>query len=135
MVVGLERIMGTQAARGNLIRAGRLRGIEIIQQLDLSKTDKSISEWLPIVSRAIGKDGTRLCSLDRVEEDGNKYRVYLSETICSAGEEQGSDRCLSFTQGAILGAVEELTGHRLSSEQIGSVLRGDSFDIVELTIR
>jgi len=135
IVVGLEKIMGTEAARGNLIRAGKLRGAEVVQDLNLSKTDKPISEWLPIVAGAIGKEGTCLCELVRVEQKDNKFLVYLSDTICSADEEQGSDRKLSFTQGAILGAVEELTGHRMSSEQVGSILRGDDYDIVELTIR
>lgn len=135
VVTGLEKIMGTAAARGNLIRAGRLRGVEVVQDLGLSKTNKPLAEWSQLVGKAIGKDGTQLCTISNLEKDGDIYRVYLSETICSAGEEQGSSRELSFTQGAILGAVEEASGLRLSSKQTGSVLRGDDFDIVELKTR
>jgi len=135
IVTGLERVMGKDAATGNLIRAGRLRGVELVRILGLTKTDKPISEWSALIADAIGKNGTRLCTIVKLEEGNGIYRAFLSETICSAGEEPGSIRKLSFTQGAVQGAIEEATGHRLSGEQTGSVLRGDDYDIVEFTIR
>ncbi len=135
IVTGLERVMGKDAASGNLIRAGRLRGIELARSLGLTKTDKPISEWSAMIADAVGKNGTRLCTIVKLEEGDGIFRAYLSETICSAGEAPGSTRKLTFTQGAVLGAIEEATGHRLSGEQTGSVLRGDDYDIVEFTIR
>lgn len=135
IVTGLEKVMGVEAAKGNLIRAGRLRGIEIVQKLGLSKTDQSLSEWSAKVAEVIGENGTRLCIVDKIEEGNGVYRVFLSDTICSADEEPGSSRELSFTHGAILGAVEEATGSRLSGKQVGSVLRGDDYDILEFTVR
>lgn len=135
IVTGLEKVMGTDAARGNLIRAGRFRGIEIVKSLGLSSTSAPISEWSNKVAEAIGKDGTRLCIVNKIEQNGEVYRVFLSDTICSADEPQGSNRKLSFTQGAIQGALEEATGHRLAGEQTGSVLRGDDYDIIEFKIR
>ena len=135
IVTGLEKVMGKDAARGNLIRAGRLRGVQLAQQLELSNTDKPLSEWVALVAKAIGKEGTRLCKLHGVEKIENGYRAFLSDTICSAGEEQGSDQLLSFTQGAIQGAIEEATGHRLHGVQTGSVLRGEEYDIVDFEIR
>jgi len=135
IITGLEHVMGKDATRGNLIRAGRLRGIEVANKLGLSKTDKPMSEWSALVADAIGKNGTRLCTIAKLEEEDGIYRVFLSDTICSADEEPGSTRELSFTQGAIQGAIEETTGHRLSGEQTGSVLRGDEYDIVEFKIR
>ncbi|MDH3326161.1 MAG: hypothetical protein OEM38_05520 [Gammaproteobacteria bacterium] len=135
IVTGLEKVMGKDAARGNLIRAGRLRGIEIIKSLGLSNTDKPIAEWSTLVENAIGKNGTRLCTIAKIEENAGVYRVFLSDTICSANEEIGSERQLSFTQGAIQGALEEVTGHRLSGEQTGSILRGDDYDIADFKVR
>ena len=58
-----------------------------------------------------------------------------SETICSADEPQGSDRELSFTLGAVHGALEVLTQKRFRAKQIGSVLRGDTHDVVRFTPR
>jgi len=135
IITGLESVMGKEATRGNLIRAGRLRGITVAKSLGLSKTDKPIHEWSALVADAIGINGTKLCTISKLEEGDGIYRVFLSDTICSADEEQGSTRELSFTQGAIQGAIEEVTGHRLSGEQTGSVLRGDEYDIVEFKIR
>jgi len=135
IISGLESVMGKNAARGNLIRAGRLRGIQIVKDLDLSNTNSPLDIWSAAVAEAIGKNGTRLCTVAKIEEEAGAYRVYLSDTICSAAEAQGSEQELSFTQGAIQGALEEATGHRLSGEQVGSVLRGDEFDVVKYTIR
>jgi len=135
VITGLESVMGTEAARGNLIRAGCIRGLQVIQDLGLNHTDKPIDEWSALVAAAVGEKGTRLCIIERLEEKDGVYHAYLSDTICSAGEEQDSERKLSFTQGAVQGTIEGATGHRLSGVQIGSVLRGDDYDIVEYKIR
>ncbi len=84
---------------------------------------------------ALGDQGTRLCWVDAIEQHGENYIVRLSETICSAGEPQGSSRELSFTLGAVHGALEVLTGTKLRGKQIGSVLRGDTHDVIEFTPR
>jgi hypothetical protein len=107
LVVGVENALGEKAAAIALISAGRDRG------------------------KDLGKDGTRLCIINKIEEDGEVIRVYTSETICSGGEPQGSARKLSYTQGAIQGALEALTGSRLRGQQTESVLRGGNFDVIE----
>ena len=85
-----------------------------------------------MLEAALGPNGTRLCGVDKIERDGDTFRVYLRETICSADEPQGSDRELSFTFGAVHGALEALYGLKLRGKQIGSVLRGQDHDIMEL---
>ena len=90
VVVGLEQVMGEQGARANLILAGRIRGKTIARSLDLSNTDKPIEEWSRMLQQAVGPEGTRLCMINKVEENNGKYIAYLSETVCSAGEPQGS---------------------------------------------
>lgn len=135
LVVGLEDILGEKGARANLVLAGRIRGRTIIQDLELSNTDKSLEEWTAAVKEAIGEMGTRLCDISKVEKDGGILRVYLSETVCSAGEDPGSSRQLTFTLGAIQGAVEEATGKKFFAKQTGSVLRGQDYDIIDFEER
>jgi len=135
IVTGLEEIMGVQAARGNLILAGRKRGKKIAESLNLQNTDKPLEEWSKLVADAIGKPGTRLCTIVNVKQKDDVFTVDLLDTVCSAGEEQGSPRELTFTLGAIQGAIEEITGRRLKAVQTGSVLRGQEFDTVEYTLR
>jgi len=135
IMTGLEEIMGTQAARGNLVLAGRKRGQRIAKDLDLVNTDKPIEEWSEMLANAIGKTGTRLCTVNKVENQGNIIHVYLSDTVCSANEEPGSPRQLTFTLGAIQGALETIMNVRLSGSQIGSILRGQDYDIIEFKVR
>jgi len=135
LVVGLENILGENGARVNLVLAGRIRGQTLVRDLGLSNTEKPLAEWFMVIKNALGKNGTRLCELVRIEEDGDILRVYLSETVCSAGEEQGSARRLTFTLGAILGAVEEAIGKKFTAKQTGSVLRGQDYDIIDLQER
>jgi len=61
-------------------------------------------------------------------------KVYTSETLCSAGEAQGSNRKCNFTLGVIWGALEVFTGQNLQGKQIESVLRNGSHDVFEFTI-
>jgi len=135
LVVGLEEVMGVQGARANLVLAGRIRGKTISKSLGLSNTDKPLEEWSAMIGDAIGANGTRLCVVEKVEEEGSIIRIYLSETVCSAGEPQDSPRKLTFTMGAIIGAVEETIGKKLIGVQTGSVLRGQDYDIIELQER
>jgi len=135
IIAGLEDILGEPLIRSNLILAGRMRGRNIIRDLGLSNTDKPISEWSMAISEALGKEGTRLCTVVKAEQDGDIIRVHLSETVCSAGEKPGSPRKLTFTQGVVQGAIEETMGKKLEGVQTGSVLRGQDYDIIEFSDR
>jgi len=135
IVTGLEEIMGVKAARGNLVLAGRKRGKAIAEQLGLVNTDKPVEEWSAMVRDAIGKKGTCLCDIVNVAVNNEIIRVDLLDTVCSAGEEPGSPRQLTFTLGAIQGVLEEITGRRMTGKQVASVLRGGEFDSIEFTVR
>lgn len=128
LVIGVEKALGDKAAMIALVSAGRGRGKQLVEQLGLGQMP--ISEAVPALQQALGAEGTRLCIIDKVEE-GDTLKVYLRETICSSGEPQGSPRVLSYTQGAIQGALEALTGLRLRGKQIESVLRGGTHDVIE----
>ncbi len=130
VVVGVEDTIGEQAAGVALKAAGRMRGRALAQSLGLGATPP-LKTALAALRAALGKDGTRLCWVDSIEQDGENYTVRLSETVCSAGEAPGSDRKLTFTLGAVHGALEVVTDKRFRGKQIASVLRGGTHDVIE----
>lgn len=137
LVVGVEQTLGLRAAMVALKGAGRKRGHDLIDSLGLAGAGKTLSleEAAAGLDKALGPDGTRLCRVPKLERDGDTYRVFLADTICSAGEEKGSSRELSFTFGALHGAMEALYDVKLRGKQTGSILRGQDFDIMDLIER
>jgi len=136
IVVGVEEALGEKAAAIALIAAGRQRGKTLAQELDLvNKADVMSLEDIAVkVSHVLGKDGTRLCVVDKIEQDGDTYKVYTRETICSVGEDEGSPRQCTFTLGAIQGFLESFLNKRLRGKHTQSVLRGDDYDVLEYTV-
>lgn len=136
IVVGVEEALGEKAAAIALIAAGRQRGKKLAEELNLvNKSEElSLQEVAGKVSQVLGKDGTRLCIVDKIEHEDNTYKVYTKETVCSAGEEEGSQRQCTFTLGAIQGFLEAFLGKRLRGKHTESVLRGSSHDLLEYTI-
>ncbi len=131
VITGMEDSLGEKATAIALIAAGRARGKKLVQELGLDNSQISLDEAGSRLSQALGKDGTRLCKIDKIIEQGDVIQVYTSETVCSAGEPQGSSRSCTFTLGAVWGAIEQVTGKRLQGKHIESVLRGSSHDIFE----
>jgi hypothetical protein len=139
VVVGMEEALGNMAAAISLKAAGRQRGAAVATALGFGTTDTSLKEAQVALDKAIGLEGTRLCAVDKIEQvsgpDGDIIRVHLRETICSAGEPQGSTRELTFTLGAVHGALEVLLRRKLRGKQTGSVLRGQTHDIIDFVNR
>ena len=131
VITGMEDSLGEKATAIALIAAGRARGKKLAQELGLDNSQISLDEAGARLSQALGKDGTRLCKIDKIIEQGDAIQVYTSETVCSAGEPQGSPRTCTFTLGAVWGAIEQVTGKRLQGKHTESVLRGSSHDIFE----
>lgn len=136
IVTGLEEALGEKAAAIALIAAGRKRGKQLAESLNLvnAAASTSLEEITQKVSKTLGKEGTRLCIVDKIECLGEVYKVYTKETVCSSGEVQGSSRVCTYTLGAIQGFMEAVVGKRLRGKQVGSVLCGDSHDVLEYTI-
>lgn len=131
LVVGTEEALGAQAAGVTLKAAGRKRGKALVQSLGLSGAKPAAADITAALNKAIGLDGTRLCIVSDVAQSASGgFVVKLSETICSAGEPQGSERQLTFTLGALHGALEELYGVKLRGKQTESVLRGGQYDTI-----
>lgn len=135
VVVGVEEALGAKAAAIALITAGRARGKEIAAQLGLTTDSTSLPAAASILNSVLGKEGTCLCIIDQILEEDETIKVFCRETICSAGEPQGSDRRLSYTMGAIQGVLEHMTEKRLRGRQVESVLRGGTHDVLAFTVR
>ena len=114
-------------------RRGRARGKNIAKELGLTDTSIPMDIVADKLTHALGKDGTRLCKVDKIVAEGDVIKVYTSETLCSAGEVEGSPRKCTFTLGAVWGAVEQVKGKRYQGKHTESVLRGGSNDVFEFT--
>jgi predicted hydrocarbon binding protein len=132
VITGMEEALGEKATAIALISAGRTRGKNLVNELGLAGSNLSLEDMASKLNFAVGKEGTCLCAIDKMEQDGDKIKVYASETVCSAGEPQGSPRKCTYTMGAIWGAVESITGKKMKGTHTESVLRGGSHDVFEL---
>lgn len=133
IITGMEDALGDKTTAIALIAAGRLRGKQIADQLKLTEAGEDLDHITQLVATALGKDGTRLLILDKIEQTDTSYRAYTKETVCSAGEPKGSERICTFSLGAVQGVLEAVTGKRYRGQQIESVLRGGSHDVFEYT--
>lgn len=129
----MEDALGDKATSIASIAAGRTRGKKLAGELGLSDNKLPLADVADKMSHALGKDGTRLCKVDKIVEEGDTIKVYTAQTLCSAGEPDGSPRKCTFTLGAVWGAMEILTGKRLQGKHTESVLRGGTHDVFEFT--
>ncbi len=128
VITGVEDTLGTDGAAVVFIRAGKVRGHNLATDLGLAGSNLPVEQVGEALNKAIGKDGTKLCAVKAAYMDGDKIVVETDETVCSAGEANGSDRECTFTLGAVWGALEAVTGKTYLGEQTESVLRGGSSD-------
>jgi hypothetical protein len=132
VILGMEDALGEKATAIALISAGRARGKKLAAELGLSGASQDLNIIAEKLNAAIGKEGTRLTAIDKIEQAGDIIKVYASETVCSAGEAAGSPRKCTFTLGAVWGALEEvMAAGRLQGTHTESVLRGGSHDVFE----
>ena len=133
VITGMEDALGPKATSIALITAGRSRGKHLAHELGLVGGTASLDDATEKLGLALGKEGTRLCKIEKMVEEGDVIKIYTSETLCSAGEPQGSSRKCTFTLGAVWGALEQVLGKRLHGSHTESVLRGGSYDVFEFT--
>jgi hypothetical protein len=134
LIVGAEEALGEKAAAITMIAAGRSRGRQIAEQLNIKGSNASSEKLVPLLQEALGKNGTRLCIVDNIERTDESITVYCRETVCSAGEPQGSGRKLTFTLGAVQGCLESAFNLRLRGKQIASVLTGSDYDVIQFEV-
>jgi len=130
-ITGMEEALGDKATAIALTTAGRARGKKLAEELGLAETSMSLEDITVKLNQAVGKEGTRLCIIDKIISKGDNIKVYTSETFCSAGEPENSPRKCTFTMGAVWGAIEVITGKRFRGTHTESVLRGGTHDVFE----
>jgi predicted hydrocarbon binding protein len=133
VITGMEEALGEKATAISLIAAGRTRGKNLAIELGLSGATNDLTVIATKLNEAVGSKGTRLTAVDKIVQEGDLIKAYCSETICSAGEEQGSTRKCTFTMGAVWGALQEITGKKYRAVHTDSVLRGGTYDVFEFT--
>ncbi|BAZ33115.1 hypothetical protein NIES4074_56250 [Cylindrospermum sp. NIES-4074] len=133
VVTGIEDALGEKATAIALTSAGRARGKKLAENLGFIGGSLSLDEAAQKLHLALGKEGTRLCIIEKIYSEGDAIKVYTSETVCSAGEPPNSTRKCTFTMGVVWGAIEQLLGKRLKGVHTESVLRGGTHDVFEFT--
>lgn len=136
IVTGVEEALGEQAAAIALISAGRQRGKQLAEDLNLvgKGTQLSVAEIKDQVREALGENGTCLCIVDDIVEEDDTYKVLTRESVCTSGEAEGSTRKCTYTLGAIQGLLEAFLDKRLRGQHTQSVLSGHSHDVLDFTI-
>jgi predicted hydrocarbon binding protein len=132
-ITGMEDALGDKTTAIALTAAGRTRGKQLAKELNLDLSTMSLFDMASKIRHALGKDGTRLCIVEKIVEEAGVIKVYTTETLCSAGEPDGSERKCTYTMGAVWGALEYFLGKRLLGKHTESVLRDSSYDIFEFT--
>jgi predicted hydrocarbon binding protein len=133
VIVGMEEALGEKATTIALTAAGRTRGKNLAAQLGLTGSGADLDTIAIKLNAALGVTGTRLTAIEKIVREGDVIKVYCTETICSAGEVEGSHRKCTFTLGAVWGALAEITGIKLRGTHTESVLRGGTHDVFEFT--
>lgn len=128
IITGMEDMLGEQATAIALTNAGKIRGRGVARDLALGDGDM-LAELAQRLDALLGEGGTRLCIVDTLESDGNEYVARTRETICSAGEPDGSPRRCTYTLGVVWGVLETLLACRLRGRHTESVLRGGTHDV------
>jgi predicted hydrocarbon binding protein len=134
VITGMEEALGEKATAIALVAAGRERGKKLAKELGLSGSNADFNSIATQLNAAVGANGTHLTAVDKIVQEGDIIKVYCSETVCSAGEPQGSDRKCTFTLGAVWGAIAEITGKKLRGTHTESVLRGGTHDVFEFSV-
>lgn len=128
VITGVEDTLGPDGAAVVFTRAGKVRGHALANELGVAGSNVPVEQMADLLNGAIGEQGTRLTGVKSVTKEGDSYIVDCFDTVCSAGEPQGSDRKCTFTLGAVWGALEAITGEIFIGEQTESVLRGGEYD-------
>ena len=128
VITGVEDTLGPDGAAVVFTRAGKVRGHALANDLGVAGSNVPVEKMADLLNGAIGAQGTRLTGVKSVTKEGENYIVDCFDTVCSAGEPQGSDRKCTFTLGAVWGALEAITGQTFLGEQTESVLRGGEYD-------
>ncbi|MEL6908962.1 MAG: hydrocarbon-binding protein [Cyanobacteria bacterium J06631_6] len=106
----------------------------MVTELGLAGANPSLEDLASKLDFALGENGTHLCKVHKIEDHGDMIKVYTSETVCSAGEPQGSSRKCIYSMGAVCGAIETIQGKHYRPKHTECVLRGGTHDVFEMSL-
>lgn len=134
IVEGMTDALGDKATAVALTAAGRKHGKEVAEKLGFKGATQNLEDATKQISEVLGANGSRLCIIDRIVQDGDSIKVYTTETLCAIGGTEESPPKCTFTLGLVWGVLSELLQAKMKATQTESVLRGDSYDLFEFTI-
>jgi predicted hydrocarbon binding protein len=133
VVEGMADALGEKATGVALVAAGRLRGKKLAEELGLKGTTQSLEDATKQIGEVLGADGSRLCIIDKIVQEGDLIKVYTSETLCAVGGAEGTQPKCTFTMGIVWGVLTELLQQKLKGVHTESVLHGGAYDVFEFT--
>lgn len=106
------------AGRAPLIAAGRKRGFDVVESLDLLNHSQDPAVILKKLQPVFGAEGTRLCLIDSIGVQPNGgYEVRIRESACTMGMRSDEPMC-AFTLGVFIGALSAISGQRMIGREV-----------------
>ncbi len=131
IIVGMSEALGEKATAVALIAAGRTYGKKLAVELGLKGSTQSLEDATKQISKVLGEEGSRMCIIDKIVEEGDTIKVYTSETLCAVGGTEELSPTCTFTMGLVWGILTELLNRKIKGTHTESVLRGGSYDVFE----
>ncbi len=113
------------AGRGLIVAAGKERGHSLNDLLKGVKADDDAAITAAL-SKILGIDGTRLCLVQSVKNTPQGYEVKITESACSFGIKADEPNC-AYTLGVFIGAMEVISGRRLTGQETECAATGGEF--------
>lgn len=118
--VGTEEV----ADRAPIVAAGRKRGYDLIESLQLLGSSEDPGLIQSKLEEALGPKGTRLCLVKSIiQKSKGSYEVHLTEGACTAGQVSSTPIC-AFTLGVFIGALHAITGIPMRGHETSCVACG-----------
>lgn len=131
IIRGVEDVLGEDGAATVFLHAGMARGSDVAKEAGLSGSARAGEELVDTLQKVFGKEGTCLCHVESVAEEGDTITVTVQESICSCGEDGSRKIDCYYTLGALQGFLNEVKGKNLRGVQTAWVTAGGSADVFE----
>ncbi len=93
---------GELAGPAMIIDAGRQRGHDLIEEMGVMGSHQKAEDIQAELNKALGVDGTRLCLVKSITEQGDGYEVVVTEYPSP-----------TYTMGVLIGAISAISGTRM----------------------
>ncbi|NMG09818.1 hypothetical protein DP117_24185 [Brasilonema sp. UFV-L1] len=118
LLEGIEHNIGTKAAATLITAAGRTYGKKIAIRLGATMETQNLSTVLKRLNINLGLEGTRLCVIEEVFQQGDFIKVKVVEPVEMSGETDDSKRLCPFTLGVLSGFIDTIMQKRHQGRQV-----------------